>query len=144
MPSAKCPSLIASGPPIPEAVLTAWTTPNVQAGSNTTTPLPFCSARLCTFCSPARPAWKSCVPELRQAQIEGRLSVSGGRDVVTWKESRELSFLDACVKEVGRLHSPVGLTMERVGTTKDGTGIERFGTHLPEGTVVGMEPWVVH
>ena len=74
--------------------------------------------------------------ELAQARDEKRLS-----DIVTWKESRGLSYLDACVKEAGRLHPAIGLTMERV--VPDG-GVEICGKYFKAGTIVGMNPWVIH
>ena len=126
---------------IPEGFLTAWATSNVQAGSDTTAIL----LRAIVHFLLTNPASLAKLrAELRLAQQEGRLSASGGHGVVTWKESRELPYLDACVKEASRLHAPVGVTMERVVKTKDGLGVEVCGTHLPEGTIVGMNAWVVH
>lgn len=128
-------------PSIPEGFLTAWATSNVQAGSDTTA----ISLRAIVHFLLTHPSSLAKLrAELRLAQQEGRLSASGGHGIVTWKESRELPYLDACVKEASRLHAPVGVTMERVVKTKDGAGIEVCGTRLPDGTVVGMNAWVVH
>lgn len=62
-------------------------------------------------------------------------------DIVTWKESRSLKYLDACVKEAGRLHPVIGLTLERVVPSG---GAEISGKHFKAGTIVGMNPWVTH
>ncbi|CAK7233233.1 hypothetical protein SEUCBS140593_008533 [Sporothrix eucalyptigena] len=121
-------------PSLPPGFLTAWTTSNVQAGSDTTAIL----LRAIVHFLLTHPASLAKLRhELATARAEGRLS-----DVVTWKESRDLSYLDACIKEAGRLHSPVGLAMERVVAAPQ--GMEVCGTHLPKGTVVGLNPWVVH
>ena len=60
---------------------------------------------------------------------------------VTWKETRSLPYLDACIKEAGRLHPPFGLPLERV-VPAGGTTI--CGQHIRGGTVVGMNAWVIH
>lgn len=60
---------------------------------------------------------------------------------MSWKESRQLPYLDACIKEAGRLHPPFGLNLERVVPAG---GLEICGQHIPSGTVVGMNAWAVH
>ena len=74
--------------------------------------------------------------ELQNATNEDRLS-----DLVTWKETRDLPYLDACVKEAGRLHPPFGLQLERVVPVG---GSEICGERFEEGTIVGINAWVVH
>lgn len=74
--------------------------------------------------------------ELRTAAQKGNIS-----PIVTWKQSRELPFLDACIKEAGRVHPPFGLPLERI--VPEG-GAQISGEYLPEGTIVGMNAWVVH
>jgi len=74
--------------------------------------------------------------ELKQARSEGQLS-----NIVTWAESRRLNYLDACVKEAGRLHPAIGLPLERI--VPEG-GAQICGKHFEAGTVVGMNPWVIH
>ncbi len=125
---------------IPAWFLTAWTTSNILAGSDTTAIL----LRAIVHFLLTHPASLAKLrAELRQAQRDGRLSASAsGGGVVTWKESRELPYLDACVKEAGRLHPPVGLALERVVVAAGGLDIR--GTHLPLGTVVGINAWVAH
>ncbi|CAK7217942.1 hypothetical protein SCUCBS95973_003319 [Sporothrix curviconia] len=119
-------------PSLPAWFLTAWTTSNVQAGSDTTAIL----LRAIVHFLLTHPASLAKLhQELASACFRG--------DIVTWKESRELRYLDACIKEAGRLHSPVGLAMERVVSAPQGVDV-CGGTHLPQGTVVGLNPWVVH
>jgi cytochrome P450 len=74
--------------------------------------------------------------ELRTAAKVGSISA-----IVTWKQSRQLAYLDACIKEAGRIHPPFGLPLERI--VPEG-GVEVCGEFLPEGTIVGMNAWVVH
>lgn len=124
-------------PSIPAQFLTAWTTSNVQAGSDTTAIL---LRAIVHFLLTNPDSLTKLRAELSLAHREGRLGVTNG--IVSWRESRDLPYLDACIKEAGRLHSPVGLAMERVVTSK--AGLEVCGTHLPQGTVVGLNPWVVH
>ena len=121
-----------AGAALPAWFLTAWTTSNVQAGSDTTAIL----LRAVVHFLLTHPASLAALrAELAAATFAG--------PIVTWKESRDqLPYLDACIKEAGRLHSPVGLAMERVVSSPDGVNV--CGTHLPQGTAVGINPWVVH
>ena len=53
-----------------------------------------------------------------------------------------LSYLDACIKEGLRIHPVVGHIMERIVPS---TGLAlNNGVTLPPGTIVGVNPWVVH
>lgn len=73
---------------------------------------------------------------LEEAASEDRLS-----DPVAWKEARDLPYLDACVKEAGRIHPPFGLPLERVVPAE---GAEICGKRFEAGTIVGINAWVVH
>ncbi|KAK1703418.1 cytochrome P450 [Colletotrichum acutatum] len=75
--------------------------------------------------------------ELFLARKTGALSLP-----VEWKESQQLPYLSAAVKETFRLHPPVGLLLERV--VPDGGLQLPDGPFLPSGTIVGANPWVVH
>lgn len=123
----------ANNPEIPEWFVTAWATSNVLAGSDTTAIM---MRSIMYFLLKYPESLRKLMDELTEAHREGRLS-----DIVTWKESRSLPYLDACVKEAGRLHPVIGLPLERV--VPEG-GVELCGTHIPEGTVIGMNPWVIH
>lgn len=74
--------------------------------------------------------------ELDNAKRNGELS-----RIVTWKESQKLPYLRACVTEAGRIHPPFGLNLERVVPAG---GLEISSQFIPEGTIVGMNGWVVH
>ncbi len=113
--------------------LPAWTSSNILAGSDTTAIL-------------LRTIFKNLIThphtlrrlraEVEEARNAGKLS-----PIVSWKESRQLPYLDACIKEGGRVHPPFGLNLERV---VPGGGITLCGEYIPAGTVVGMNAWVVH
>jgi cytochrome P450 len=60
--------------------------------------------------------------------------------VPQWNETSGLQYLDAVVKEALRLHTPVGLILERV-VPQDGTTI--CGRPFQRGTIVGCNPYVV-
>lgn len=91
------------------------------------------------------------VAEIDGADKEGQLS-----EFVTWQESNKLPYLQACIKEALRkypsvllsfdplnartgMHPPVGLLIER--HVPKG-GIFLGGNYFPEGTIVGINPWV--
>lgn len=59
-----------------------------------------------------------------------------------WKEIRGLPYLDAVMRESMRLHPGVGLLIERI-VPKEGLALPD-GRFVPEGTIVGMNPWVIN
>lgn len=73
--------------------------------------------------------------ELDEWDAAGKLS-----DPIQESEARRLPYLQAVLKEAMRIHPSVGLIMER-HVPKGGTTIS--GTFIPEGTIVGINPWVV-
>lgn len=75
--------------------------------------------------------------EIDQADKAGKLS-----DPISDKEARsELPYLRVVEKEAMRLHSSVGLLLER---HVPAGGMEICGKHIPAGTVVGINPWALH
>ncbi|KKY30492.1 putative pisatin demethylase [Diaporthe ampelina] len=118
---------------IPEWFVTAWTLSNLQAGSDTTA---ITLRAVIYFLLRHPPSLAELMAELAAARAAGRLS-----DVATWKEARQLPFLDACIREAGRLHPATGLALERVVPAG---GAEICGRRFAGGTVVGMNAWVVH
>ena len=60
-------------------------------------------------------------------------------EYVSWKTSKSMSYLDAVIKEGFRMHPAVGQLLER--HVPKG-GITLGDTFIPEGTIVGMNPWV--
>ncbi|KAK4498262.1 hypothetical protein PRZ48_010919 [Zasmidium cellare] len=120
-------------PSIPQWALPAWTSSNILAGSDTTAI--YLRTLFKNLLTDPR-TLATLRKELDDAQSRGQLSMP-----VTWKESRELPYLDACIKEAGRIHPPFGLPLERI--VPEG-GLTISGEFVPAGTIVGMNGWVVH
>lgn len=81
-------------------------------------------------------SYRKVLEELSDHENTGKIS-----KVITWAEAKSLNYLDACIKEAGRLHPVVGQQFERVAPIG---GITVNGHFIPEGTVVGINPWVSH
>ncbi|KAH6950319.1 cytochrome P450 [Ilyonectria sp. MPI-CAGE-AT-0026] len=60
---------------------------------------------------------------------------------LSFKETQEMPYLQAVIKEALRLHPAVGLPLERV--VPEG-GATIAGQFFPSGTTVGINPWVEH
>lgn len=60
---------------------------------------------------------------------------------ITFKESQEMPYLQAVIKEALRMHSATGLPLWRVVPAG---GAEISGYRFPEGAVVGINTWVAH
>ncbi|KAI1174582.1 putative cytochrome P450 [Nemania sp. FL0916] len=120
-------------PSIPSWALSAWTSSNIIAGSDTTAIF----LRTMFYELLIHPdSLAKLREELDTASARGEIS-----QITTWKESSALPYLNACFKEAGRIHPPFGLHLERVVPPE---GLEVCGTQLPAGTIVGMNAWVVH
>ena len=65
----------------------------------------------------------------------------GSGTTLTFKETQEMPYFQAVMKEALRLHAATGLPMWR--TVPDG-GAEIHGRFFPAGTVVGVNTWVAH
>ena len=87
-----------------------------------------------------RPCYVRLMGELDDA-ISSGIVESHPTGVVTWAESQNLPYLDACIKEAFRLHPAPGLPLERVVPVD---GIEICGQFIPGGTIVGCSAWVIH
>ncbi|KAJ5925355.1 hypothetical protein N7454_007994 [Penicillium verhagenii] len=74
--------------------------------------------------------------EIRDFTEQGRCSVN-----ITMKETQEMPYLQAVMKEALRLHPATGLPMWRVVPAG---GAQLSGKFFPEGTVVGINAWVAH
>lgn len=115
------------------SALAAWASSNITAGSDTTS----IYLRAMFHYLLTHP---DTLAKLR-AEIDA-VAAAGhapGR-LISWRRARELPYLDACVKEAGRLHPPFGLPYERVVPAEGATVCGKF---LPGGTVVGMPSYVV-
>lgn len=120
-------------PSIPEWAVLAWTQSNIQAGSDTTAI--FLRTLFYNLLQYPETMGKLRA-ELNGAKERGELS-----EIVSWKESRDLPYLAACINETGRIHPPFGLHLERIVPPG---GATILGSFIPAGTIVGMNGWVVH
>ena len=77
---------------------------------------------------------KKLVTEIDDADKNAQLS-----EFVSDKEARALPYLNAVEKEAMRLHSSVGLLLERHVPAGGATICDRY---IPAGTIVGVNPWV--
>ncbi|GAD96765.1 predicted protein [Paecilomyces variotii No. 5] len=112
----------------------SYTITNVNAGSDTTA----ISLRAVLYYTLKNPrVYAKLREELDDATGSGRIS-----SPVTWKESQELPYLDAVIKEALRLHPAVGLLLERI--VPEGGLKLPDGPYLPPGTIVGVNPWIIH
>lgn len=75
--------------------------------------------------------------EISQFEQQGRC----GNPDVSFKESQEMPYLQAVMKEALRIHSATGLPLWRV--VPEG-GAEICGYFFPEGTTVGINTWCAH
>ena len=104
-----------------------WVNSNIVAGADTTSIL----ASAVMYHLLKNPSSLSkLTKEIDSAAVEGRIS-----KYVTWRESRTLPYLEACVNEATRLHPPFALPFERVVPAN---GLEVDGYSIPPGTIVGM------
>lgn len=69
-------------------------------------------------------------------------------DTVEWKgevpsheEVVKLPFLQACIKEALRIHTPVGFGLPRLSPKG---GLTILGRHFDEGVILSVNPWVIH
>jgi cytochrome P450 len=85
-------------------------------------------------------AYKKLMEELDDAARTGAIVEKEYRKV-GWKESQTLPYLDAVIQESFRLHPAPGLILERIVPPQ---GMEILGEHIPGGTIVGCNAWVVH
>jgi cytochrome P450 len=59
----------------------------------------------------------------------------------TWNECQQLPYLNACIKEALRLSPALALPLERIVPP---SGLRIGDTAIPPGTIVGINPWVLH
>ena len=105
---------------------------NIFAGSDTTA----ISLRSMFYYLIKQPScMKKLVEEIDAMDRAGRLS-----KIVTFAESSDMPYMQACLKEAMRMHPAVGLMLERI--VPDG-GVTIGGHFIPAGTVIGANPWVV-
>ncbi|CAI6237486.1 unnamed protein product [Periconia digitata] len=106
---------------------------NIAAGSDTTSLT--LSAAIYYLCRSPNSARKL-YDEIDDFASQGKLS-----NPVTFSEAQQMPYLQAVIKETFRVHPGVGFPLPRVVPSG---GAEIAGTFFPEGTVVGMNAWVLH
>ena len=117
-------------PATPPWAVNAWATSNITAGSDTTAIL----LRTIFYHLLKHPN----TLKVLNAELEAQPELES---LVTWKEAIKLPYLDAVIKEAGRMHPPFALPLERV-VPPEGAVIS--GQHIPGETIVGISAWVVH
>ncbi|XMA15857.1 hypothetical protein WAI453_008648 [Rhynchosporium graminicola] len=78
--------------------------------------------------------------ELDEKAREGHFG-DNEQGVVTFSESQELVYMDACIKEAFRMHPAPGLPLERIVPA---SGADIAGHFVKGGTIVGVSAWVIH
>jgi cytochrome P450 len=77
-----------------------------------------------------------------KAKLVAELHAANLQQPAPYTTIEHLPYLDACMKEGLRMHPVVGHIFERVVPA---TGLTLSnGTILPPGTIVGVNPWVIH
>jgi cytochrome P450 len=74
--------------------------------------------------------------ELDEARNNGKLN-----DAPSYDQTITLPYLQACLKESMRLTSVIGVSLPRI-VPPSGAVIDNHA--IPAGTVVGMNPWIIH
>ena len=117
---------------IDDSRMLSHATSNIFAGSDTTAAsLRSVFYHLCKH----KTAHDRLLAEIDEADRGGRLS-----DPVTFDEAMSLPYLQAVIREALRMHPAVGMLLERV-VPKGGADVG--GVWLPEGTIIGANPWVM-
>lgn len=79
---------------------------------------------------------------LRTELTEAFPSMDSATEVRTpFSAAQKLPYLDACIKEAFRLHPAARFSLERVLPAH---GATIAGEHIPGGTIVGCNAWVIH
>ncbi|KAJ5703005.1 hypothetical protein N7488_010553 [Penicillium malachiteum] len=115
---------------VDDNVVILWLLSNVLAGSDSTGST-ICATIYHVLKKPA--VYKKLCAELRAANLSLPAK---------WKDIQGLEYLEAVMREAMRVHPGVGLLLERV-VPKGGLTLPD-GRFVPEGTIVGMNPWVIN
>lgn len=78
-------------------------------------------------------AYAKLVKELDEAQLS---------EPIAYRATKNLPYFNAVVREAMRLHPGIGVLLERV--VPDGGLTLSNGSTIPPGTIVGLNPWVIH
>ncbi|KAI2793670.1 Cytochrome monooxygenase pkfB [Penicillium oxalicum] len=118
---------------LPHLFVPTWVNSNIVAGADTTSIL---ASAVIYHLLKNPPSFAKLKDEVAVAAAQGRLS-----RYTTWKEAKELPYLDACIIEATRMHPPFALPFERVVPE---VGLRIDGHYIPSGTRVGINPWAMH
>ncbi|KAI1335084.1 cytochrome P450 [Xylariaceae sp. FL0016] len=112
----------------------AQTTTNVGAGSDTVA----CALQSVIYHMVRHPGtWAKARDEIDAARKDGFCLGT----VVSNADAQRLPYLQACIKEGLRIHSPVPMGLPRVAPRG---GITIGDMTFPEGTTLSINPWVLH
>jgi len=78
-------------------------------------------------------------PDTYEKAVAEARSANVSSDLVTYSESLEMHYLQACIKEGLRMQPAVGMLLERIVPSE---GMNLDGVHVPAGTIIGINPWV--
>lgn len=112
--------------------LFSHSTANILAGADTTA----ISLRSIFYylCKNPR-CYTRVVHEIDSLDSKGKLL-----EMITFAESGQMKYFQTCIKEAMRLHPAVGMLLERLVLD---SGATIAGKWIPEGTIVGANPWVL-
>ncbi|KAI5247752.1 cytochrome P450 [Aureobasidium subglaciale] len=120
-------------PDLDDNAVISMATSNIFAGSDTTA----ISTRAIIYYLLKNPQYKQrLIEEIDDFRRQGKLS-----DPVRLEEADSMPYLQAVMYEALRCHPAVGMSLPRV-TPPGGATIAN--THIPAGTIVGANPWVIH
>ena len=74
-------------------------------------------------------------------QLREEIDGANLAEVPTHEETQQLPFLQACIKETLRVHTPVAFGLPRVAPKG---GVTVLGRHFDEGVILSVNPWVIH
>ncbi|KAK0636793.1 cytochrome P450 [Bombardia bombarda] len=83
-------------------------------------------------------AYQSLVREIEEAVANGEVPSDGN---ISWTESQNLAYTQACLKEAMRVRPAVGLNITRFAPPE---GAELDGHFFPGGTSIAVNGWVLH
>ncbi|KAI5458779.1 cytochrome P450 [Mariannaea sp. PMI_226] len=116
---------------VPDEQIVSWLMVNMIAGADTST---IVIKNALYFSLKNFAIWKRLTEEILAAGFHGRTPPS-------YKEVKALPYVDAVVREALRILPGVSMTMERY-VPRGGFTLPN-GDYLPEGTIVGMNPYIL-
>ncbi len=75
-------------------------------------------------------------------QTELDQAILAGTTVPDFMQVRDLTYLDAVIKETMRIHSTSSLGLPRI--VPDGPGVQILGHHFPAGSILSVPAYTIH